>query len=466
MSHTIRRLLPAALAAGALLAPSVAHATASSAEIKAAEKGGIGYLESQQLASGEFPGFGREWVPTALAAAHLAAANVRQGTSGTDARTFYRALIGDTATWPGGSEPAVTDFETAALSAYSAGIDPARVSVAQNLIAQIAARYQDANPGYYGEPGFFNGSVFGLLALTDTKTRGGRQRVPQALLEESVSVVRANQHTDGGWTYFRAEGSAEKLASPSEAEMTGAAMASLCNAGVPKTDAAIVKGREYLVADLKAEASGNGAFANEFGPNTDSNAWAVQGLDACHIPPQGAEFTTSKGKTPIDFLISQQVAGGGFKIEPSETSANLYSSQDALRALEGAGFGVAPPTPKEAPRWVYEKSFSTSPSQASLVALIINNGSSPATTCAVSIAPASATTTLAKVLEAAESASTPAKCVTAFTPASGSGAITSVNGLPSPPAASWKVSIDGASEAQAKRATAIHLGDTIYLRLA
>jgi hypothetical protein len=426
----------------------------------------VAYLKAQQLSSGEFPGFGREWVPTALAAAHVAATNVRQGTAGTDARTFYRALIGDPATWPGGSEPPVSDFDVAALSAYAAGIDPARVSATQNLIAQIAARYQDANPGYYGEPGFFNGSVFALLALAETRTRSGTARVPQALLDESVRVVRANQHTDGGWTFFRAEGNREALEAAAEAEMTGAAMASLCDAGVPSTDGAIVAAKNFLVAQLKAEASGNGAFATEFGPNTDSNAWAVQGLDACHIPAQGTEFTTAKGKTPIDFLISQQLTGGGFRIEPSETSANLYSTQDAVRALAGAGFTAAPPTPKSAPRWVFEKEFSSSPSVVAKLTLIVNDGSSPVRACAVSIAPGAPSATLAKVLEAAESASAPAKCVTGFTPATGSGAITSIDGLPSPPEAKWNVSVDGSAEGQAKRSKLFHIGDTIYLRLA
>ncbi len=52
-------------------------------------------------------------------------------------------------------------------------------------------------------------------------------------------------------------------------------MAALCGAGVPSSDPAIAGAISYLQADLKAEASGNGAFATEFGPNTDSTAWAV-----------------------------------------------------------------------------------------------------------------------------------------------------------------------------------------------
>jgi len=464
MPLAIRRLVPLALVLSALLVPSAAHATAGAKEIKTAKQGGVTYLKSLQQANGEFPGFGREWALTALAAARVAAANVKQGETGVDARTFYRGLVGNTSTWPGSSEAPVSDFDVAALSAYAGGIDPARVSGTQNLIAQIAARYQDANPGYYGEPGFFNGTVFALLALADAKTRGGVQRVPQALLEESVKVVRANQHTDGGWSFFRAEGNKEALEAPAEAEMTGAAMASLCDAGVSNTDPVIKAAQSFLVSDLAAEASGSGAFATEFGPNTDSNAWAVQGLDACGIAAQGAEFTTAKAKTPIDFLISEQLVGGGFKVEPAETSANLYSTQDAVRALAGAGFTAPPPTPNGSPRWVYEKEFTTG--KPALLTLIVNDGSSASRACAVTITPVAATTTLAKVLEAAQSASTPAKCVQEFTPTTGTGSITSIDGLPAPPAAKWNVSVDGGSENVAKRSRTIHIGDTIYLRLA
>jgi hypothetical protein len=462
MSLATRRLVALAVVACALLAPGIANATATTTEIEAAKQAGVAYLKSLQQTNGEFPGFGREWVLTALAAAGSPVANVKQGKAGTDARTFYRGLTGEPSTWPGGSSPPVSDFDVAALSAYAGGIDPARVSSTQNLIAQIAARYQSANPGYYGEPGFLNGTVFALLALADTKTRTGLDRVPPALLTETVKVMRANQHTDGGWTFVRAEGNPEALKSPAEAELTGAAMASLCAAGVANTDPTIVAAKNFLVADLKAEASGSGAFATEFGPNTDSNAWAVQGLDACHLAAQGAEFTTSKGKTPIDFLISQQLPGGGFRIEPSETKANLYSSQDAVRALAGAGFTVAPPKPKGAPRWVFETRFA--PGKPALLTLIINDGASTPRACAVAVAAQAATTTLAKTLEAAESASTP-KCVNEFTPTTGNGAITSINGAPKPAQAKWNVSVDGGHETLAKRSRQIHIGDTIYLRV-
>jgi hypothetical protein len=443
----------------ALAPPALANS--SPAEITHAVDGGVAYVKSQQAANGSWEGFGSEWLLTSLAAAGVPPAGVKREADATNARTYYRELIGDTATWPG-SEAPVTDFDTAALAAYAAGIDPARVSPTQNLIAQILAHYRPSDPGAYGSAELFNGTAFSLMALADAKTREGAQRVPQVLLEKSIEVVRRNQHTDGGWNYLAAEGDTKALEAPAEVEFTGATIAALCGAGVPASDPAIKSALSFLKAEQAAEPAGSGAFESEFGVNTDSTAWAVEGLNACGINPQGGEFTTLRGRTPIDFLISQQLPEGGFQYEAEEGESNLYSSQDAVRALAGAGFTAAPSKAKGQKLWLYEKKFTAS--DTTELGLIINTGSSPLQVCSVSLTPTSTKVTLASVLEAAETSATPAGCVSGFTPTSGKGAITSVDDSPNPPQASWQVSIDGGAEKQATRKTPIGIGDTIYLK--
>ena len=277
MRLNISRLAPLAVAGCALLAPASATATSTGKQIKSSIAADVGFLESQQQPDGSFV---TDWALDSLAAAKVAAADLKPSGGSTDARSWYRALVGDPATWPGGANPPVAEFERAALVSYAAGIDPARVSAEQNLIAQIVARYQTANPGYYGPPSDFGGTLFGLLALAGAKTTGGKRRVPQALLEQTVAVLRANQHDDGGWAFERAEGNPTALAEPSEPDETGAAIAALCSAGVANTNATITRAVSYLEADL-AE---GGGFNDIFGINTDSNAWAVQGLDGCGIP--------------------------------------------------------------------------------------------------------------------------------------------------------------------------------------
>jgi hypothetical protein len=449
MSH---RLALAAVALIALLAPATAAAKATPIEISTAKTKGVEYLKGLQKTNGEISGFGGDWALTAFAAAGVAPADVKK--TG-DARGWYEGLVGSP-TWPG-AEPLATDFERGALLAYAAGIDPARVSKRQNLIARVASYYQPESPGYYGPT--FNATVFGLLALADVKTPGGAVRVPPVVLEQAEAAVKANQHTDGGWTWEKAVGNEEALKKASEPDMAGAAIAALCTAGVPNTDAAVVNGRKYLASKLN---KATGAIESPFGVNTDTTAWAVQGLKACGIDPQEGEFEATK--TPLDFLISQQVKGGGFRYGTSGTTAEQYASQDAVRALGSGGFTAAPPKPSKGEQWNAVTEFATGATETTSLALIVDDGSSPLKICAVTLAPEATTTNLAKVLTTAVGGTTPASCVTSFLPGSGEGAITQVNGFPASPAEKWDVTIDGVTKAQAKRNTVIHVGDTIYLK--
>ncbi len=447
-----------ATAIASLLAPAAASATATPEQIASSLSKGVNYLKGLQKESGEIAGFGGDWVLTSLAAAGVAAADVNKaGKEGSDARSWYEALVGSV-TWPGEGALA-TDFERAALISYAAGIDPARVSKRQNLIARVASYYQPESPGYYGST--FNATVFGLLALAETRTTGGAQRVPLVALDEAVAAVRANQHTDGGWTWEKAAGNEAALAKPSEPDMTGAAMAALCGAGVANTDEAIADAKAYLVAKF---VKASGAFESEFGVNTDSTAWAVQGLKACELDPQAAEFTGTKNVTPLNFLISQQVSGGGFRYGTSGSTANQYASQNAVRALGSGGFTATPPVPSKGPQWKGVTEFATGEAETTSLALVVEAGEAPLEVCSVTIAPKAKTTTLAKVLDAAVAGTTPASCVSGYLPASGEGAITQVNGYPAVPAENWKVSIDGSALNQAKRNTTINVGDTIYLK--
>lgn len=299
----------------------------------------------------------------------------------------------------------VTDYERATLNAYAAGIDPARVSAGRNLVADIYGYWQTAEAGYFGPSANFNGTVFAALALNGAKTQSGVQRVPQALRDTIITRLRANQHNDGGWNYSKAEGNATQLAATSDIDMTGAAMAALCVSGVPNTDTDIVQAKAFLKSKLVAA---SGAFNALFGVNTDSNGWAVSGLDACGINPQTGDFLTSMGKTPVDFLIAQQFnPGGGFKYLPSDTSPSAYASIDGLRAVVGGGFTAAPPAPvtSGAAQWVGQTAFTSG--TATRLALTVDDGAGGLGVCSVALTPTGTTTTLGAVLDAATSAATP-----------------------------------------------------------
>jgi hypothetical protein len=461
MRLTILRSALVAAALASLLVPAVASATASPEEITSSINKGLTYLKGlQNSETGAIAGFGGDWALTAFAATKVAAADVNKGGKATtDARSWYEGEVGAVG-WPGEGAVA-TDFERAALLSYAAGIDPARVSKRQNLIAKVTSYYQPESPGYYGST--FNATVFGLLALANAKTTTGVQRLPQVVLDGAVAAVKANQHTDGGWTWEKAAGNEEALKKASEPDMTGAAMAALCNAGVANTNEAIVNAKKYLASIFEGS---TGAFKSAFGNNTDSNGWAVSGLKACGLDPQAAEFTGPNPgkKTPLNFLISQQLGSGAFRYPTSGSSANLYSSQNAVRALGSGGFTATPPVPAAGPQWKGVTQFATGETETASLALVVDDGVSALKVCSVTLAPKATTTTLAAVLNAAVVATTPAGCVTGFLPGSGEGAITQVNGYPAAPAEKWKVSIDGGAKVQANRSTQINVGDTIYLK--
>ncbi|MFC8127380.1 hypothetical protein [Streptomyces sp. NPDC057302] len=463
-THAARRTLlalPAALTALALTALPAA-ATASPAQIATSKTNGVSYLRSLQGADGSYAGAGlsNEWAFSAFAAAGTAAVDVIPGGDATkNARTVYRNHLA-AAGWPGTS-PVVTDYERGIINAYSAGIDPARVSASRNLIADTYAYWQNSAPGYWGTPTNFNGTVFALLSLGGAKTQAGAQRVPQALLDKSVATVRANQHDDGGWNFSKAEGDPAALAAASDIDMTGAAMASLCVSGVPAADPAVTRAKSFLKSKL---INNSGAFDAMFGANTDSNGWAVSGLNACGINPQTGDFLTRAGKTPVDFLIAQQFKpGGGFKYLPTDTTPSAYASIDGLRAVVGGGFASAPPAPATvgASRWVATTGFT--PGTQTNLALTVDDGTS-LKVCSVTFTPTASTTTLGAVVDAASSSAVPAGCITAVTPGSGGGTITALNGKANSGGSGWKSSVDGASAVAASRGTQIKAGDTISLR--
>jgi hypothetical protein len=461
--HRLALAVPAAAAALALAAPP-AHATSTPAQIATSKTNGVAYLKSLQAADGAYagPGLSNEWAFSAFAAAGTAAVDVYPGGDTTkNARSVYRNLL-STAGWPSAS-PVATDYQRAALNAHAAGIDPARVSASRNLIAHIYSYWQTAEPGYFGPSANFNGTVFAALALNGSRTQSGAVRVPQPLIDSMVTRIRANQHTDGGWAYTKAEGNPTVLAQPGDIDMTGAALAALCSSGVPATDTDVVQGKNFLKGKL---ANLSGAFNSLYGVNTSSNGWAVAGLNACGINPQTGDFLTPAGKTPIDFLIANQYnPGGGFKYKPSDTAPSAYSSTDALRAVAGGGFTAAPPVPVTpgAPKWVAQSAFTAG--TATRLALTVDDGAGALKVCSVAFTPIAATTTLGDVLSAATGGgSSPSGCVTSVTPSSGSGTVTSVNGKANSGAGTWKISTDGSAFTTAARGTVIGVGDTIALR--
>ena len=222
--------------------PAAAGATSSQTEIDAAVDKAVDYVRLQQdVATGAFPGFGGDWSATSLAAAGVSSADVHGPRASDPSLQDY--LLGEYTepSWdedpPGGPR---VDYARAILVAHAAGLDPARLSASSNQPAQLAGRWNPAI-GSFGEAST-NNTAFGLLAM---KTAG----LPGWALEPLVSFLRRNQHDDGGWNFPAALTPAAR-AEASDPEMTGAAIAALCEAGAPAYDPDVAAGLGFLRARL------------------------------------------------------------------------------------------------------------------------------------------------------------------------------------------------------------------------
>jgi hypothetical protein len=430
----------------AALPSSAAAATPS--EVEAAKASAVQWIKKQQEPTGQIPGFGGDWAATALAAAGVDVASVRvsPGDPSLQDHLLDEYTSGEWIEPPGtGPFPMpVTEYERATLASYAAGLDPARLSAVANMPAQIAALW-DPTTGSFGAPSS-NGTAFAILALASTP-------LPNWALQPAVSYLRRNQHDDGGWEFGPATTPAAR-ATPSTAEMTGAALAAFCEAGVPAYDAQVAEGIEFLQQELADNAADDGGFEYPWGgPNADTNAWAVSGLSACGIDPQSAEWTTSAGKTPLDYLLARQLSSG-----PDEGSFEyfgfpaLYTSQSALRAISGAVFTAVPPslrTPASVP--------TGTPVPHTLA---LDLGTHGVRVCKVT---AAAGVSLTALLDVAKTTAAPTGCVNSVEVTAGK--VTSIDGVaPANADESWLLRLDRGPQAIAGEQP-VAFGDVVSLRI-
>jgi hypothetical protein len=446
MKHPLKAKV---LAAATLLAlslaafgPAVSPAAAAVTETEemAAARHGAEWMALLQEPSGELASFGGDWSMISLASVGINAADVRVSPTEPSAQDFYLSL------WTG-EPPALfsaTDFERAILAGYSGGLEPSHLDAQTNLVADLAAQF---NGHELGEKGATNADVFGVLALSAAGA-------PSDVIQTLAQTVREQQDADGGWNF--AAGTKK-----SEADLTGAALAALCTAGVPSTDPAIVKAESYLHT---VQDTATGGFINPTA-NTDSTAWVVSGLDTCKLDPQGAEWTTSANKTPIDFLIAQQNEDGSFQLHAHDEEEDFYATQDAVRALTGTGFIAPPPSRKESGQPAVRPSPTVATGTPVPMTLLIDSaghvtGGSSIRMCKV-IAPVGAT--VAQMLTDASEASLPSYCLSDLSLQDGR--IARVNGVSAEPGkTAWEISREGGASELETTGT-VGLGALVALRL-
>ncbi|MGH2938527.1 MAG: prenyltransferase/squalene oxidase repeat-containing protein [Solirubrobacterales bacterium] len=448
--HPLAFLLAAVIAVLGLAPAGAAAATQD--EISDSIQSATGWIRGQQnLTTGALEGFGADWSMSALAEAGISPADVHGPDPGAPGLDDF--FLGEWTSTPFAepTNPNVNqnpsgkiagDFARIILNSYAGGLQPSALSAQQNAVAQLASLYRFG--GSFGNDGSVNETVFGTLAMSAVEA-------PRALLAKSAEYLRRNQNEDGGWRFTAGSPSAH-----SEAEISGAALAALCTTGATTADPAVSRGIAFLESRYDPNA---GSFETPFGPNVDTNAWALDGLKTCEVDTQEAPWSTPLGKSPQDYLLSlQRKTGpnaGSFEYEAGEGEGflNLYATQDALRALAGGRFIAYPPRFVEGPEV---------PTGAPVpLTLLVDSGFGNPRLCRV-VAPTGST--IVEVLEAAETEASAAElpCVSSIS-VNGEGVVTAINGTANSAGHQWVVSSAQTFESPPGDQE-VELGDFVKLR--
>jgi hypothetical protein len=310
--------LPAAPLAVGLIAAAAAASMPSRAQ---AASSPASYLIGAQNADG---GFGMSagqrsnqlyagWAALGLASAGYDLNRVAHG--GPSVIDYVRAGAG--ATDPGSLERTILVARAAGQSARSFG--------GHDLIGALE-HHVSANGSVSGQ---VNLTAFALLAM-----RADGVAPPS----RTLGWLERQQDSDGGFSFSGAGGA-------SDPDDTGATLEALAGVG---GRAPVVRSR--AVVYLRRQQDGDGGFASEpgGGSNAQSTAWAIQGLDAAGVSPDGLHRRGAR--SPVAYLHSLISPSGAVAYARGNPQTPVWVTGEALMALEGKPLPlVAPPAAPTAP---------------------------------------------------------------------------------------------------------------------
>jgi energy-coupling factor transport system substrate-specific component len=300
-------------------------------QARADAAGAAGWLEKQQNDDGGFgasPGDPSSaaitgWAMLGLEAAGRNPYDVALG--GSTPLDFLRGHLDEVGT-PG-------DLARTIVALQGAGADP-RSFAGQDLVAKLIAR-RAVNGSFAGWPGT---TAFSVIAL----------RTAGAGVAGTLSWLAGVQNDDGGW--------GDVPGQPSNVDVTGAAMQAMPDA------AAAEAGLSYL----RQHQHSNGGFAlgNTGDVNSQSTAWAAQGMIAVGADPARI---ASHGHTALDYLAARQAADGHYRYSASSDQTPVWVTGEVLVAAAGNALPIPPPprTKQPAPHTSHSQPLPSSPETGS-----------------------------------------------------------------------------------------------------
>jgi energy-coupling factor transport system substrate-specific component len=211
------------------------------------------------------------------------------------------------------------DLARTILALEGAGVEP-REFGGRNLVAALLAKRR-GDGSYDGWP---NSTAYAVLALRSAGI---------ANVSDSLVWLREAQNEDGGW--------GDTAGSPSNADGTGAVLQALS----PSSKAS-QRGVAYLRQVQQQgggfRLGGNGAL------NTQSTAWAVEGLLAAGADP--ADFKRG-GKSAYEYLEGNQAGDGHYRYSAQSDQTPVWVTGDVLVAASRQHLPLAavPRAPRPTP---------------------------------------------------------------------------------------------------------------------
>jgi energy-coupling factor transport system substrate-specific component len=310
------RLVAVLLAVLVLGAFASAHARAAAGGPAAA----AAWLESAQNEDG---GYGeakgsdssQEMTGWAMLGLEAAGVNPQDVTSaaGESPVAYLQGEIGDVQS-PG-------DLARTILALEGAGVEP-REFGGRNLVSALLAKRR-SDGSYEGWP---NSTAYAVLALRSAGI---------ANVADSLGWLREAQNEDGGW--------GDTAGSPSNPDGTGAVLQALSPSS-QSANAAVNYLRQTQQKGGGWRLGGNGAL------NTQSTAWAVQGLIAAGANP--AEFKRG-GVSALEYLEGNQAGDGHYRYSAGSDQSPVWVTGQVVVATAGKSLPLqAParaPQPKPSP---------------------------------------------------------------------------------------------------------------------
>lgn len=209
-------------------------------------------------------------------------------------------------------------FTAPILAITALGQDPRTFGT----IDYVAKLESYSSAGQIGDPATINDDIFGLLALISAGAGSDQVAI------DAKNFILAHQQSNGGWGFA--------TSSNTDSNMSAAAIVALLASGISSSDAIIQNALNYL----KSAQNDDGGFTydpqSSFGTDSDSSstAWVLWALNAAGIDQ--ASWAKS-AHTPLQYLESNQDAGGFFKYQSSssEDSFSATTTAYAVIALTG-----------------------------------------------------------------------------------------------------------------------------------